>query len=392
MLDATYLISSLLGTAYVGIPLAYYLWMRRVQTKRPWNIRMADSYKPRIDIILPVYNEEPVIVSRLRNIVDFAYPKQLMQVIVVDSGSTDRTYAIARNYAQLNEHTKILVLQEGARTGKSEALNYALKYAEGEILITTDADTYWEPNVLEIVLSYLADPAIGAVTGTQEILNPSQSSSTKSERSYRDASNIMRFGESKIHSTLIAHGELFAYKREAMDRFDDSSGSDDTAAALKIISKGLRCIQIQSARYYENVYYTWKGNTVVKVRRAEQMVAIMFGLLKLGLKRRLKLPFGIVLANVYLHLFNPLIGLLFYLGFAALVSKQPFLLLIALPILAISNLRTYCVSFVSHNSFLLIGIVLTALGHKQTIWRKVQETRMIEEKDKAIFPIDPKPH
>jgi biofilm PGA synthesis N-glycosyltransferase PgaC len=377
-LDLLFLITALLitGALCTGVPLAYLLLMKNVTLRTPWNIQINDEYLPSVDVLLPTYNESGVIEKKLRNLFAQDYPSQLLHIIVVDSASIDGTFDLAKKFATSNiSGTKLDVIQENSRRGKSSALNFGLELARGDVVITTDADAFWEPGAIRTLVKYFADPKIGAVTGTEGILNPSKSSATKAEVAYHSWYLYYRLGESKLHSTIITNGEMMAYRRNAIVKFDESTGSDDSGTALELVRNDLRSIQTDEAKFYDNVYYTWRGKTSVKVRRAEQLVAIWFTCLKLAILNKIKLPRRIVFFNVYLHIVNPIVLLLFGALLILTLLQEPWIILFIIAGLIYTKTRNYLVSFVSHNLFLLVGIAQYLTGKKQVVWKKVQETR-----------------
>jgi len=362
-----------LGSMYLGVPLICILWMRHVALTRRWNIKTDDSYTPSVDVILPTYNEEEVILDKLQNLAMLDYPKDLMKVILVDSGSTDRTLQLATDFTEENTSSRMVVIEEGKRTGKARALNLGLSRSVGEVVVTTDAGDRWEPSVLRSVLRYLADPTVGAVAGVEEVINASQSSATRSEVAYRTAHDYIRLGESKIHSTLILHGGLTAYKRSALGRFDERSGNDE-AVAVDLVVKGLRCILIPEARsrYYD--YYTWEGKVSRKTTRAWALIDTWVRCLRLAINGEFKLPYSVFISDLYLYLLNPLVGLFFYAFAVFAVLRYPVLLLPLVLLVIFKPTRTYLLAFTSHNLFLLIGILDHLRGTKKhVVWRKVHE-------------------
>jgi len=374
----------LFGFMHIGLPMVYILWMRHIALTRPWNIKIDNGYTPKVDLILPTYNEEEVIMDKLRNLVELDYPKDLMQVIIVDSGSTDRTLERERNFAEGNSDLRILVIEEGKRTGKASALNLGLSRCAGEIVVTTDAGDQWEPSVLRSVLRYHADPSIGAVAAVEEILNASHSSATRSEVAYRAVHDFIRIGESKVHSTLILHGGLTAYKRSALVKFDEHSGNDE-AVAIDLVAKGLRCVLILEAKSRYNDYYTWGGKVSRKVTRAWALIDNYLRCLKLAFKGELKLPYSIFIPDIYLYLLNPLVGLFFYAFAILAVLQYPVLLLPLVLLMIFKPTRTYLLAFVSHNTFLLMGLVDHLRGTKKHIvWKKVHEPNATLPR-KALF-------
>jgi len=365
----------LFGFMHVGLPLLYILWMRHIALTRPWNVKVDTSYSPKVTVILPTYNESQVISKKLENLLAVEYPRELIDVIVVDSASTDGTVSFAKAFMAQHPTFRMNVLEESERRGKSKALNLAVKIAEGDIFVTTDADTYWDPDVLKIILPYLADPLVGVVTGTEVPLNPDQSLATRSEVAYHAAYEPIRVGESKIHSTLVLNGELSAYKRESFGGFDELSGGDDMGAAIKVAEKGFRCLQVPEAKTYNNVYHTWRGKTTVKVRRAEQMIFLWLLCLRMMIRKRLTLPLAIMVPELYLHLLNPFVGILFCCLGLLTVLQNPVLILPVLVLVALPTTRRYLISFFVHNTFLLIGFLKHIKGDRHVTWTKVQETR-----------------
>ena len=89
--------------------------------------------RPSVSIIVAVYNGEAFLADKLNSILALEYPRDLVQVIIVSDGSTDRTDAIAESFA--SKGVRLLHLSRG---GKPAALNAAIPLASGEILILTD--------------------------------------------------------------------------------------------------------------------------------------------------------------------------------------------------------------------------------------------------------------
>src|SRR5437867_1927816 len=99
---------------------------------------------PSISVIIPVYNEESVIKRRITNILDSDYPKEKTQIIIVDSGSTDKTLEIIN----ANCGDRLEIIHETERNGKAHAINLALPRCTGEIVILTDGPTIYEKDTI----------------------------------------------------------------------------------------------------------------------------------------------------------------------------------------------------------------------------------------------------
>lgn len=74
------------------IPLIFYiLYMKKIAKNKPWNITMDYNYEPNVSVIIPTYEEEAIIRRKLDNVAEVDYPKEKMEIIIVDSASKDKT-------------------------------------------------------------------------------------------------------------------------------------------------------------------------------------------------------------------------------------------------------------------------------------------------------------
>ncbi len=101
---------------------------------------------PSFTIIIAARDEESVIEAELESVLALHYPKQLLQVIVAEDGSSDRTRELCEAFVK--NHPEILFLHDDISSGKAAALNRAVKYAEREFLLFLDPDTRFECDLL----------------------------------------------------------------------------------------------------------------------------------------------------------------------------------------------------------------------------------------------------
>jgi len=363
-------------TALLAPPLIYYAWMKS-KTKKSWGLMINNNYQPNISLIIPTYNEASVIRKKIENTQRIDYPEDKLQIILVDSASTDGTLAVCEDFLEKNNlRFPIRLLHEGRRMGKSHALNKALEYAQGEIIAISDADSFWEPNTLRKTVPFFADPSVGAVTGREELINLERTIHTLSEGLYRKFYYTLRLGESKVHSTLIFQGELSLYRKSALEKFEDRAGySDDTGTVVDIVSRGYRCIFTPEAVFHDTAAYSLYGRLVLKSRRAQHLVAGIIGSLKLKAQRRLPLSSAIVLFNFYMHIISPL--LLVFTAFIVVLYLGTFWYLIPLVVLPLlfEKSRVFVISYLTSNLALIIGLIRHFVGKKEVTWRKIEEMR-----------------
>ncbi|WP_258871918.1 glycosyltransferase family 2 protein, partial [Pyrobaculum aerophilum] len=231
-------------------------------------MREEGGYTPRVTVIIPTYNEADAIEERLNNIYSQDYPREKLEIIVVDSASADGTPAVVEKWAEQHLDIKVLLIREEQRRGKANALNHALRYATGEVVAIADADALWAPEALRRAVAKLADPTVGAVSCVKRPLN-----GRGIEEGYRGFYNQLRVAESKLWSTPIFHGELAAFRREALEAvggFPTDIGADDSYTATQIALRGLRAIVADDVLCTEAVprrdYHAWR------IRRAQHLI------------------------------------------------------------------------------------------------------------------------
>ena len=259
-----------LALIHFGTPLLYYWYMKTKHLNKPWNIKTNPNYKPKITIIIPTYNEAKFIQSKLNNIYTQNYPKNLIEIIVIDSASTDGTAELTEEWASKHRDISLKLIKEPVRRGMVPALNYALQHCRisSEIVIFTDADSFWDTNALKKIAGYFHDPNVGAVTASIIPETPANDF----EETYRSYYNLLRTAESKVHSTPVHNGALIAFRTDLLYRIGglpSYTGNNDSTPASIIAFMGYRAIQADDVIVKEPVR---KSQFHRKVRRAQHLL------------------------------------------------------------------------------------------------------------------------
>jgi len=347
--------------------------------KKPWKLKLDGNFKPKISIIVPTYNEAYIIRFKLENLVKVNYPKDLMQIIVVDSNSEDQTVDIVYEFIRQNPESNIQVLRQNERLGKSAALNFALKNCEGEVIVVSDADCFWPSDILVKALPFLADPVVAAVSGSKILLNPNQSWVTRSEKAYLNSMNLLKLGESKTGSTLLFEGGFSAYKKEVLVSFDPyNTGSDDCGSIIPLIEKGYRAILLPDAYFYSSFPTTWREKMYMKLRRANQLIRVFYRYFCLLLNRRVKSSKGIVIKSILLYLVGPLMFILLMATTISLLLIFPYFAILFLAFL-IPRVRIYLFEIVQNYLLLLLAMFTVASGKNFVAWSKPKDRMIIQE-------------
>lgn len=190
---------------YVGYPLtlAVIAALRRDRPVRP------GTGTPSVTLVISAYNEEGVLRTKLENALALDYPADKLEIIVASDGSTDRTVAIAREFAPRG----VVVHEYRTNRGKNAALNDTVPLARGEIVVFTDANGMYRPDALRRLVAYFDDPRVGCVCGELIYLNYSRNPVAEGYGTYWRFDQLQKRLESRLLTLLGANGSIFAVRR-----------------------------------------------------------------------------------------------------------------------------------------------------------------------------------
>lgn len=359
--------------------LGFRLSCMKQAASKHWKMKIDNSYKPKISIVVPTYNESKVIHLKLENLSKVEYPKDLKQVVLVDSQSHDKTIDIVNKFAKCHPELNILVLIEREKKGKSAALNFALEHCLGDVIIISDADSFLPSDILKKALPFLADPKVGAISGPKILLNPEHSLVTKMENAYLNSLNLIRLGESKIGSTLFFEGGFSAYKKDVLDSFDPyNTGSDDNGTVIRVLEKNARTICVPEAEFYTVFPISWREKMAVKIRRANQLLRVFCKYASLLLNGRFKNSKKIILWNLIIHFLSPTIFVLLSVATVFMILNFPYLAL-AFLVLLIPKVRLYLFETVLGFFTLFLAVFAVAFKRRFVVWSKPEARALITE-------------
>lgn len=334
---------------------------------------MDAEFEPALSVLVPAHNEAGVIGKKLENLANVSYPREKLEVFVIDDASSDGTLAEVENFVRGHHDFPVKVIKQNPRGGKAAALNRALGLVSFDSVVVTDADAFWAKDVLAKAVPYLSDSTVGAVSGRQVADSSPQSWVAKGETGYLDLISVLRLGESKAYSTIRFEGVFCAFKRACFDEFD-SSGADDSGTALKIVQNGFRTILAPEVSVPSAVPSGFKERLSVKTRRSVHLTGLWVQCLKNLLGKQRGLPKKIAVPEILISLLDPFVFFALACVTIVLIVLSPILLIPIVALLGcfalIPKTRAYFVHGVVDQFVMLYSILLYAGRKRFTAWEK----------------------
>ncbi len=299
------------------------------QEGQPRYAPCVSGYQPIVSVLIPASNEEKVVGRILQRMTELTYPKEKLEVIVIDDASTDQTGEIAEEFAKDHEHIKVFhqSLEDG-RKGKPAALNQGLKYATGEIVCCFDADYYPQRDILEKLTACFNDPKVGAVQGRVIVLNEPTTIVTRLVSLERTGGyRVDQFARDDLGLIPQFGGTVGGFRRsllESLGGWDPDMLAEDTDLTFKVCLAGFKVGYVNDAECYEEAVEDWRYYWLQRSRWAKGHMQCAFRhvwpLIKSkNLRLREKID-GFLILNIY---FVPIVVALAWILGATLFIIQP---------------------------------------------------------------------
>jgi cellulose synthase/poly-beta-1,6-N-acetylglucosamine synthase-like glycosyltransferase/peptidoglycan/xylan/chitin deacetylase (PgdA/CDA1 family)/spore germination protein YaaH len=276
------------------------------------------SFEPAVAVLIPGYNEEKVIVRTVRSVLNSDYPN--MRVIVIDDGSKDRTFEVAREaFVKEIADGRVTILTK-PNGGKAAALNFAVEQLAEEFYVGIDADTVIAPDAVSKLVRHFADPKIGAVAGNAKVGNRVNLWTRWQALEYITSQNFERRALDLFGVVTVVPGAIGAWRTEGVRRaggYPVNTVAEDADLTMNLLEQGYRVI-------YEDRSLAFTEAPVDMRGLMKQRFRWSFGTLQAIFKHRgaftknkamgfFALP-NILIFQLLLPLVSPLIDLMFVAG------------------------------------------------------------------------------
>jgi len=236
---------------FVGIymiSLFFFIYIPNRKKLFDYPIGMA---KP-VSIVIPCYNEGETIGEAIESLLNLDYPKNMIEIIVVDDKSSDNSAEIVSTYAKKYKNVRLIINKRNSG-GAAEPTNIGIKAAKFDYIAVADADSAPSKDALIKMIGFLQeDEKVGAVSCA--IL--SKTPHTFMQKLQQIEYFMIGFNRKLldlVDSVYVTPGPFALYKKKVLFEvglFDINNMTQDIEIVWRLLSYGYKARMCLSARVY----------------------------------------------------------------------------------------------------------------------------------------------
>ncbi|MDQ6902385.1 MAG: glycosyltransferase [Bacteroidota bacterium] len=218
---------------------------------------LVDKSKlPLVSIIVPAFNEEVNAIRTINSLLSQNYPQ--LEIIFVDDGSKDETYAKVGDHFIANEKVQVYTKSNG---GKASALNFGVQKANGDFVVCIDADTQLKTDAVTELMKKFDDENVGAVAGNVKVGNQINMITRWQSIEYVTSQNFDRRAFDLLNCITVIPGAIGAFKKDAIlvaGGFTTDTLAEDCDLTMRLHRNGYLIRNCTSAISYTEAPETFR--------------------------------------------------------------------------------------------------------------------------------------
>ena len=236
---------------FISLYLEVFFLVAFFETQKTASVASKSSRRekfPSVTIIVPCYNEQDTVSGTIASLLKLDYPKKLLDIIVVDDGSTDDTYRIANQFAK---HKNVQVFRK-ENGGKHTALNFGIAKSRTEIVGCLDADSFVNKDALIHIVRAFARPDVVAATPAIKIFRPRGILQHLQKAEY-EVSVFLRRVFGGLNALYVTPGPFSLFRKEIfsiLGPFRKAHATEDMEYAMRVQANHYKIANVHDARVY----------------------------------------------------------------------------------------------------------------------------------------------
>ena len=286
--------------------------------------RASATTTPSVAVIVPCWNEAGTVAATCESLLALDYPKELLEIILVDDGSTDATPQAMARFA---DHPQVRILRK-ENGGKHTALNAGIAMTGAELVGCLDADSFVDSAALREIIPCFENPKVAAVTAAMSIHEPGNLLQHMQNAEYTFGITL-RHTLASINGLYVTPGPFSFYRRAVvleLGGFRHGHQTEDMEMALRLQREGYAIENAPLARVYTKSPSTLLGLVKQRTRWTSGFLRNVLGeyrglvgTQKYGVLGMLVLPTAIIAVGSSILLF---IVMLATLGHSLITALQ----------------------------------------------------------------------
>jgi biofilm PGA synthesis N-glycosyltransferase PgaC len=332
---------------------------------------------PSVSMVVPCYNEEKTLAQTVLSLLALEYPKDKLEILIVDDGSKDSTRLIGEALTKEYGQVRFFHKENG---GKYTALNLGIVESKAEIVGCLDADSFVAPDaLLEVVKKLESDPTIMAITPAMKVYRPRTLLEMMQAVEYTFGIFYKKMFDN-ISAVNVLPGPFSLYRREifgTIGLFRHAHNTEDMEIAFRMHKYGLKIANAHTAFVYTTVPQTVRALIKQRTRWSQGFLqnsrdySYMFFNPRFGNFGMLVLPFA--LAAFFAGIYTALYVLLHALNYVW--SKSADMLATHIPL----HMPTAHLDWFYINTNMMLFVVMAVLVMTLTtiiLGQRISQTRL----------------
>ncbi len=310
-----------------------------------------------ITLLIPAYNEEKNIARTIEHVATLNYPKDKLEIIAINDGSTDNTREVIERMMKKYSFVKLL---DKPNSGKADSLNQGIKIARGEIIGVSDADSFPSKGSLRKLTGFFDNPRMAAVTSFVRVRNKDKNFLTKIQSMEYLAMGWARKLLDFVGCVYVTNGPLSIYRKKFLIKvggFDPRVVTEDIDVTWNLLSHGYKtgmCLEAEVTTMVPEKVKPWFNQRVRWGHGGFQVLKkYRRSFLRKGLFGTFVIPFVLIsiLLGIFAFLFSTYLLLRFLLLHVNIFGKS---LGASVPVLDIQQFNYFPSAILFYLLFLLI--------------------------------------
>ncbi|KND50208.1 MAG: biofilm PGA synthesis N-glycosyltransferase PgaC [Parcubacteria bacterium C7867-003] len=255
----------------IFILITYFENRKEIKAEKRAQANVKLKKYPSVTIIVPCWNEQNTVSKTIHSLLNLDYPKDKLKIMVVDDGSTDRTWSVVQKFAG-NSQIELYTKENG---GKFTALNYGISKLTTDLVGCLDADSYVHKDSMKKIALYFEDKETMAVAPSIKLWQPRNVLQLLQKVEY-GFGIFTRKMYHYMNAIYITPGPFSIFRREVFEKlggYEHAHNTEDIQIALRMQKNGFKI-----AHAHDAVVYTVPPETIKKLLK--QRVRWSYGFIK----------------------------------------------------------------------------------------------------------------